>query len=157
MRVDPDPGRSSHAAPDIDRDVLDLVAKPHLSEPFIIFIGFVRMECGRIIRAKKKPPGGILEARTAIRCKYLASRRPPAAKQGKIGKAGSARNHPGLRASLKRPRVERMSIIAALIIDNPLSEAPCQRFGSIAQSKMPSFIDGGAAKPAVHNHPECAG
>ena len=103
MRVDPDPGRSSHAAPDIDRDVLDLVAKPHLSKPFIFFVGFVRMERGRIIRAKKKPPGGLLEARTAIRCKYLASRRPPAAKQRKIGKAGSARSHPGLRASLRPP------------------------------------------------------
>jgi hypothetical protein len=37
--------------------------------------------------------------------------------------------------------LERMSIIAALMIDNPLSEAPCQRSGSIAQSKMPSSID----------------
>jgi hypothetical protein len=53
-----------------------------------------------------------------------------------------------------------MSIIAALMTDNPLSEAPCQQFGSIAsiaQSKMPSFIDGGAPKPTVHYHPECAG
>ena len=61
------------------------------------------MERGRIIRSKKKPPGGFLEARTAIRCKHLASWRPPAAKQRKIGKAGSARSHPGLRESLQRP------------------------------------------------------
>jgi len=166
LRVDPGPGRSSHAAPDIDRDVLDLVVKPHLSEPFI-FVGVVRMERGRIIRSKKKPPGGFLEARTAIRCKHLASRRPPAAKQRKIGKAGSARSHPGLRESLQRPPGGKdvchcgshdLTILYRKLPVNDLVLLPspkCPSSSTVAHQSRPSiFIPSAPDEP---QRPSCGG
>src|ERR1700730_10088104 len=54
---------------------------------------------------KEKASRKILEALTAIWHKHLASRRPPADKRRKFGKAESARNEslPGLQESLHRP------------------------------------------------------
>ena len=74
------------------------------------------MERGRIIRAKKKPPGGLLEARTAIRFKHLASRRPQLLNSAKLAKREAREVTPVCGQAFNAPGVERMSFIAALMI-----------------------------------------
>ena len=108
-----------------------------------------------------------MEARAAIRCKHLDSRRPPAAKQRKIGKAGTARSRPGLRASLQRPPGGKdvcdcsahdltISYRQVLVNDLVLLPSPkCPSSSTVAHQSRPSiFIPSAPDEP---QRPSCGG
>src|SRR5215470_11776578 len=95
------------------------------------------MNRGRIIRAKKKPPGRSWRLEPLLDAKHLSSRRPPAAKQRKVGKAESAQNLPASQAYLQRPAVG-MDICHYVahgftILDRMLSVNVC--FGKLIHTK----------------------